>query len=123
MNLADPLFWLAAVVLILLTAIAVKFVFTFDLTRYFENRHEREKEKLRILCPHAEIRKENGATLIVPLYVSPPGTLQWGCERCGTVVNDPSLFDRAIEDYRKNPKLLVRDENRFQKQFKKVYKL
>ena len=123
MDFADPLFWLAAVILIPLTAIAVKIGLIFDLTKHIEGRHEREKEKLRILCPHAQIGEENGAILIIPLYISPPGTHQWRCEQCGSVVNDPSLFDRAIREYEKNPDLLVRAENRLQKQAKKVYKL
>ena len=123
MELNNPLFWLIALISIPLAAVAIKIGLNFDINKYLETRHERQKEKLRILCPHAELGEENGVTIVIPLPISPPDTSQWICERCGTTAHGPDLFDRAMETYRKNPQLLLRDENRFQKYAKKFYKL
>ena len=123
MELNNPLFWLIALISIPLAFVAIRIGLTFDLTKYLENRREHQKEKLRILCPHAQIVEENGEPLVVPTYVSPSGTHKWICERCGTEAFGPGPFDRAMETYRKNPMLLLRDEKRVQKYAKKFYKL
>ena len=123
MELANPLFWLIALFLAVLSIVAIKIGFNFDINKYLETRRERQKEKLRILCPHAQISKKDGVTIVVPLLISPPGTSQWICERCSTTAHGPDLINRAMEAYRKNPDLLKRNENRFHKFAEKFYKL
>ena len=123
MELASHLFWLIALFLAVLSIVAIKIGFNFDINKYLETRRERQKEQLRILCPHVEVSEANGGLLFTPTTISPPGTHQWICEKCGLVVTSSGVFDRATERYKKNPQLLLRDENLFQKHAKKLYKL
>ena len=123
MELADSLFWLITVVSFLLTAVAVRIGLNFDLNKYLETRREHQKEKLRILCPHAQIVEKNGEPFVIPTFETPSGTHNWICQRCGMESLGSGPFDIKMESYRRNPKLILLAEKQFQKFAKKVYKL
>ena len=123
MDFADPLFWLMAFISSVLTVVAVRIGFNFDLNKYLENRREHHKEKLRILCPHAQIVEKSGEPFVIPTFESPSGTQNWICQRCGMQSLGPGPFEIKMESYRKNPKLILLADKQFQKFAKKVYKL
>ena len=60
-------------------AIAVK----FDINRWMEHRRKVREKQLQALCPHCELLVlENGKASAKSLFVSPPGTVAWTCQKC-----------------------------------------
>ena len=74
--------WWAIVGSVVVGAVGVMAV-RFDLNRWLEQRRESRKDRLRMLCPHVQPTKVNGADGLESLIVSPPGTGGWWCSRCG----------------------------------------
>ena len=123
MEPSDPLFWPIALFLAALSIVAIRIGFNFDINKHIETRHERRKEKLRMLCPHAQMVKKNGGFALISSYGSPPGTNKWICDTCGVETFGPDPFDRTMKIYQKNPELFMRNEKDFLKYANKFHKL
>jgi hypothetical protein len=80
-------FWHAVVVFLvaIFGIVAVRISFTFDLNKYLEGRRGSYKAKLRNACTHVELKALEDGVEGRLLFISPPGTLQWQCQRCGLV--------------------------------------
>ena len=99
---------------IALSVVVIKVGVSFDLNRWFEARHKRREEKLKVLCPHATLEKtQDGEFVLACLMTSPSGTSMWICSRCGTRTHDGTRMQRIMEEYASNPKALVDKEKRF----------
>lgn len=96
------------IVIILLGITALKVIFSFDLNKWQERRDQRLKDRIMRTCPHTSIYLDGDNIRIESMLISPPGTVQWGCTRCGMVTYDDRLAVSLVELYRRNPKLLLR---------------
>ena len=67
----------------MLTAGACVIAFKFDINRWMEHRREVREKQLRALCPHLEISVDDDKLSGKSLFVSPPGTMAWTCQKCG----------------------------------------
>ena len=69
----------------------------FDFNTWLASREKRRAEKLQQLCPHVMIESapEAGERMLVfqSLFVSPPGTVNWICQRCGGVSMHEQFVD------------------------------
>ena len=73
--------WLAATVVAVFSIIAVKIAVTFDLNRHLEGRREREKERLKDLCPHTELTLlESDEISVESRFHKPAMTLNCVCK-------------------------------------------
>ena len=113
---------------ILLAIVASIFVWrvtaTFDVTQWLENRHERRKKALRVLCPHVTVEMADDNIEILGTLVSPPGTFQAICQRCGMVFpGGIEVAERILRTWMNDPEALLRQEEMFRKKAAKVYKL
>ena len=78
---------LLKIIIILATVAAailvVRIGFTFDINAGLKAKSEREKDRLRVLCPHTElIRMDDGNVGFESLFHSPFGTTDYICSRC-----------------------------------------
>lgn len=119
-------FWqfLAVILCLALSVIAIKITFNFDINKYLERRDEKHVQKLKNACTHIVMvgeRQENGRPLygFQSLFESPSGTLQWQCQRCGLIRNHDNDYDARAEYYAKNPEKYIEQTKKFQKILKK----
>ena len=76
--------WWQYMIVIVVTVVAVRVVATFNITDWIKHRHERRLDRLRALCPHTELEFRDGEIHAQSLIGSPPMTVEWVCQRCGT---------------------------------------
>ena len=116
--------WLGAALALVVTAIGIKFAFTFDLNRYLERRREREEERLKALCSHTRVRvSKSGEVFFAPNFHRPPMTYSWRCNQCGVVVNSKETVERIARNWASDPDGWKKTEKRFEKARKKFYGL
>lgn len=111
--------WL--LVAIVVTVIVIKVTISFDLNRYLEQKQKNLKEKAKNYCPHIFMKEIEGKLVIQSAYISPSGTANYICQRCGTMLYD---IDHQAEESRvrfflENPKELNKQNNKFRKLLKK----
>ena len=105
---------------IVLAIVAIKLVVSFDINKWQERQDKIRKERLKALCPHADVEfLEDGRVQIISSIISPPGTLMWICSRCGITTHDADLVRRMVKEYTEKPDLLADKEKRFRKYAKK----
>jgi hypothetical protein len=116
-------FWqlIVAILAVIFGAIAVKISFNFDINRYLENREKSNMQKIKNVCPHFEmIPLKNNQIEARSLFISPPGTLQHQCRRCGLITYlDIEQHERQAEHYLKNPDEYLKANKKFSKLLKK----
>jgi hypothetical protein len=104
-------------VIAIIGTIAIRFTFSLDLNKVSENRAKSNLSKLRNACTHVElIPHEDDRIESKSLFISPPGKIQWQCQRCGIVryVQDGELkamqeyYVTHIDEYNKKMKLFQR---------------
>src|SRR5258708_6083264 len=82
-------FWqlIVAIVVVVFSIVAIKISLNFDLNKYLESRRKSYTQKLKSACTHVELSPGDDGKMIQArhLYISPPGTIQWHCQRCGHV--------------------------------------
>lgn len=88
---------------------------------FLEYRRKIQKEKLRALCPHVEGVVSGKKVGVRSCFISPSGTLDSVCSRCGVVVHH--VDEDEIRYWADNPKELLKREKRFQKAARKFYKV
>ena len=114
--------WLAAAVVAVFSIIAVKIAFTFDLNRHLEGRREREKERLKALCPHTELTFfKSGEVRIESRFYKPAMTLNCVCRQCGLVVPDEQSATRIAQGWLSNHDEWEKADKRFRKAHDKFY--
>ena len=66
-----------------------------------KERHERKcarlKAELKLRCPHGEWKPHGGHIAWMSWFISPSGTLMWGCERCGQLVNTEMQVNETMQ--------------------------
>lgn len=101
------------VLMLLIVGSIVAIRVRFDLNKYLENRNKKLLQKLRNACTHIEIIQQEDEQIIIRfLFISPPGTLQYQCQRCGAAkyLNDgeaeemQSYYANNIDEYNKRMK-------------------
>jgi hypothetical protein len=73
------------ILVLVISVIAVRLTVTFDINKYQEERKKNNLTKLRNACTHHRVIKEGKQYGLQSLFISPPGTLQWQCQQCGTI--------------------------------------
>ena len=110
-----------SVIIVLLSIIAIKVVFHFDINTYQRDKRETDERKLKNICPHCAVSNiENNRVHVNYLYSSPVGTHKWLCSQCGLILNSRNDFERLVEPYNKNPMLILEKQERFYKKTKKL---
>lgn len=79
-------FWQIVILLTIaiIGTIAIRFTFNLDLNKVSEDRRQQNLTKLRNACPHVELIYHGDNKVESKfLFISPPGTVQWQCQKCG----------------------------------------
>ena len=107
------------IILIVISAIAIRISFKFDLNKYLEKRRKINLDQLKNICPHGRITKINDKFAFESFFVSPVGMMDYICSQCNAVVGEEHL-DRINERYLKNPNLVLKKQEEFIKKAKKL---
>ena len=106
-------------ILIIITAIAIRFTFKFDLNKYFKDRRKIRIDQLKNICPHCRIEiLDNGQVKMESYFHSPFGTTDYICSRCNRIVHSEEDALRICKNYAKDPKRFLENEKRFIKKMK-----
>ena len=109
------------ILIIIVSAIAIRVSFKFDLNKYLESRRKIKIDQLKNICPHARVIDVKGnAISIESLFSSPVGTLKWICSQCGCVVDAEEEVNRINERYKENPSLILEKQKKFIEHAKKL---
>ena len=109
------------VLVVVVSIIAIRISFKFDLNKYLENRRKIKLDQLKNICPHGRIIDINGNQIrFESLFSSPVGTLKWVCSQCGCIVDHEDDVNRINERYSKNPSIILEKQKRFFKEAKKL---
>ena len=103
--------------------IVIRVTFSLDLNKYLEDRRKRYIPKLQNACTHLEFISDDKTRKVglQSLFISPPGTLQWQCQRCGLVKHlQDNEVERQMGYYFKNPDEFKRQNKKFSKLLKKA---
>ncbi len=119
-------FWeiIGVIVTLVVSVIAIKITFSFDLNKYLERKDKKNELKLKNACPHISIepgKKEGDKRQykVQSLFESPAGTLQWQCQKCGLIRNHNNDYDERAQYYADNYGQYVEDMKKFRKLLKK----
>ena len=106
-------------------AIAIKITFNFDVNKYLKDRQERYHSKCKNACLHFEFVPTGDEIMVNSFFVSPPGTLNYICQKCGLVRLhlDQADLQRTVDYYAKNIKEYNKQNKRFRKLLKKAGQL
>ena len=118
MGLTEILVTAALVVGVVIGGVGRRVVVTLDWNNYRKRRREERKEQLRALCPHAMLYTDGE---IGSWFVSPAGTMAWRCERCGLAVASKTTVDQLMNSWIKDPKGLLKREQKIEKLARKLY--
>ena len=111
---------LALVTAIVTLKFALKVVASLDLNRWLEQRRERSRERIRVICPHALLEPAGSETFqVVPLLRPAPLATMWICGRCQFKTHDGALVHMLMQEYSHNVQLLIKREKLYQKHVKK----
>jgi hypothetical protein len=118
-------FWQIVVFLVIavLSVIAVRITFKFDINKYIDSKKKAYIPKLQNACVHMTFvsndeTKEYG---FQSTMISPPGTLQWQCQRCGVITYQrDGDFERNAEYYLKHTDEFKKKNKLFNKYLKKA---
>jgi len=109
------------VIVIVLSIIAIRISFKFDLNKYLENRRKIKLDQLKNICPHGRITNitDEGVINFESFFVSPVGTMDYICSQCNAVVGEEHV-NRINERYRENPSIVFEKQKKFTKKAKKL---
>lgn len=109
------------IVIIIVSAIAIRISFKFDLNRFLENRRRIKLDQLKNICPHCKIEiLDKNQVKVESYFLSPMGTPKWICSQCGCVVESQEDVERICKNYANDLKRFLKNEKRFIKQMKKL---
>jgi 5-bromo-4-chloroindolyl phosphate hydrolysis protein len=116
-------FWqlITAILTVVLGVVAIRISLTLDINKYLEGRRKSYIPKIRNACTHLSFTKgDDGQIGVQSYFISPPGTLQWQCQRCGMIkYQQDGDFERDVEYYSKNIDEYKKKNKRFNKLLKK----
>ena len=83
--------------------VALKFTVSFNVNEFIKDRREWKQEvriaNARALCPHVDIVEEGGEPGIRSTYISPSGTTQWQCQKCGHTTYGRDLLEDNLQSW------------------------
>ena len=113
--------FLEILILIIISAFAIRFSFKLDLNKFLENRRKIKLDQLKNICPHGRIIDIKGNQICIEsLFSSPMGTHKWICSQCDCIVDHEDDVNRINEKYSKNPSMILDKQKRFIKEAKKL---
>lgn len=117
-------FWqllLLSIIAIVFGVVAIRISFKFDVNKFLESRHESNRQKLKSACTHMQLTPiEDGRVEARSHFISPPGTPQWQCQRCGLITySEGGEFERDAKYYLNNLDHYTKKNKRFNKLLKK----
>ena len=115
------LFWQAIVLILTIVAgfVVVRISLKFDLNKYLEHRQKLNHQKIRNACPHMELApSDDGKIAVRSFFVSPPGTMQWQCQKCGLI-----KYATAEDEHERLANYYVENIDVYNKKMKKFSKL
>ena len=121
--------WLVLALILGFGALSVRVLWTFDVNEWMKTRHERHKERLKVLCPHTSLSvRTNPETGKPDLHIqslvhSASGTIEGWCSQCGMRFNDWTESRRFSERWANDPEGWRKQQLKFQKAAKKTFKL
>ena len=98
---------------------AIKIGFTFDINEWLKSREEKQKDKLKNICPHVFIENIDGNLTIQSSKISPSGTDAWQCRQCG-LVSYAGTSKEEIEYWKNNIAEFGERQRSLKKQAKKM---
>jgi len=112
----------AIIALIICSILAFKFAITFDVNKFLESRKKRHLGMARNLCLHMEPFVDDDTAGFKPFLISPAGTPNYYCQRCGAqfMYVDEEDLERQVEYYLKNPKAYKKRLKQYNKHMKKA---
>ena len=113
-------FWqfIVAILTVTLSIVTIRIGIRFDLNKYLEERDKKIKQRLMNACVHMElIPTKDGKIEVRSFFISPPGTLQWQCQRCG------QIRYQADGDWEKEVSYYLKNLDEYKKQNEKFIKL
>lgn len=103
--------------------IAVKVAINFDYNKYLERKDKLLDTKIQNTCLHMELSYDEKQNNIIykSFFLSPSGTLQWQCQRCGVICNhiDQDEQEKIAQYYLNNMKEYKKQQEKFYKLLKK----
>lgn len=116
-------FWqlFSTLIALVISFVAIKVTLNFDLNRYLENRQKTLMMKLKNFCTHMDLTlRDDGKIEVKSFFISPPGTLQWQCQRCGLMKHQNDDSEQRMADfYIKNPDEYQKKNRMFTKLLRK----
>ena len=106
--------------IIVISAIAIRISFKFDMNRFLENRRKIKIDQLKNICPHVKPTKVGDKFAFESFFSSPLGTMKWICSQCGCIVESEDDVNRIGKQYLKNPDLVFKKQKKFIKKAKKL---
>ena len=91
----------------------------FDINEFIKRRDEKRKIKLQNLCNHMELIKDGDKFYFHSYVVSPPGTVQSACQRCGMTTYQHN-YDYLTKMWENNLKEFISQEKKFERLAKKM---
>lgn len=117
-------FWqiIVTVVVLVLSVVAVRISFKFDVNKFLDSKRASNQHKLINACTHVELTPAgNGKIAARSYYISPPGTIQWQCQRCGHTKHiQGDEIEREMDYYLKNLDVYAEKNKKFVKILKKL---
>lgn len=113
---------LLLIITVAVSVVAIKITFSFNINEFLKSRDEKLRSKIKNYCTHVIIKEVDEKICIQSSFISPSGTLNWICQRCGSQLYhlDQNHENKRIEYLLKNPKELAEQEKKFQKLLKKA---
>jgi len=111
---------IVSLLVLIIGTIAVKVTFNFDINKYLKTRQERYSAKCKNACTHFEFVPTDDAIVVRSFFVSPSGTLNYICQRCGLIRLhlDFDAEQRTVDYYSKN----INEYHKMNKKFHKLLK-
>ena len=123
MELLPSTFWelAGAVLVVVLSGVAVKVGLTFDINRWIELRRERLRNKLQVVCPHTTFIKEGDRYGFESCFLSPSGTLMYQCRMCGLVTPDIRGWEHMAAKYLEDQQQYFKKRKAYERCVKKLH--
>lgn len=93
----------------------------FDFTKYLIDRRDRQKDKLKVVCPHTELIELAEGTYVQPLFSQVPGTATYQCSICGYSTHDLDAIQALSKAFEQNRQLYTRRQRQVNRLTKKLY--
>ncbi len=101
--------------------VAVTFSVRFNVTKYLRDRRDRQKDKLKIVCPHVEITDNHEGAFTQPTFSQLPDSPAFQCWVCGfTTHQQQAIYDLA-KGYEQDRDLYVKRQRQANALCRKLY--